>query len=393
MLVVEFGSPVVKNNYKICFDDYTNMDSIIKRLSCDDVKNEHTVFTGKGYHGFVALVFGLLCNANVIVALDAPTFVDQENRDMYDDRRRFQCTFPDKYQDILKLTDTHAKIILNPATSRIQNIHTERLYIMFSNVVITDDIYSELDKKIDSKLELKQQKTDIVSCKVFRAGNYNKYFHFITDMVFPIIHHCQENSIKTVHVQHNEPLVIKHLKDILEFFSINVFFSHDAPNITLKGMNTNFNKPIDTIIESFSNVLHPNNRKYVILIRRPTSNKRYIVNHNELLTALKYKYGIVLDVDPLTMNMREHIELFSNASLVISQYGGALTNMVFMHKDSNIVEIDKTATRKRFEILSSYLGIKHHKYVYTNNSENKMDAEKCTIDVSDFMGFINNLKG
>ena len=81
----------------------------------------------------------------------------------------------------------------------------------------------------------------------------------------------------------------------------------------------------------------------------------------------------------------------SEAKVVIGQFGSSLTNIMFMNKDTLCVEIDKSY-RKRYDVLCNMFEVRHALYAHhkgdLKSMKQKADAEKCDIDVDDFLSFI-----
>ena len=121
MRIIEFGPSIIEHSDKMTFIDYSDVVSIRKRLLFDDIQSDHTVYTGKGIHGFAALLFGMMCNATVVIAIDAPSFLDEINQ-LYNDTRDFEHSFLREHHDVLAHIEPNCetKCILNIPTSELQ---------------------------------------------------------------------------------------------------------------------------------------------------------------------------------------------------------------------------------------------------------------------------------
>lgn len=87
---------------------------------------------------------------------------------------------------------------------------------------------------------------------------------------------------------------------------------------------------------------YTNNKNKLIKNLGSTSGKerRYITNHEEVVKSLEKKFGnkfINISLENLPLFYQYH--LFTNAKLVIAQHGAALSNVIFMKKDTAVLEI------------------------------------------------------
>ena len=85
-----------------------------------------------------------------------------------------------------------------------------------------------------------------------------------------------------------------------------------------------------------------NNKNKLVKKLGSTSGKerRYIINHQEIAKSLEKKFGnkfINISLENLPLFYQYH--LFTNAKLVIAQHGAALSNVIFMKKNTNVLEI------------------------------------------------------
>lgn len=62
-------------------------------------------------------------------------------------------------------------------------------------------------------------------------------------------------------------------------------------------------------------------------------------------------------INPARLTIREQIDLFASAKVIVGLHGGALTNIVWMHGNGKLIEIFNHAYRTRdYEVLSKELG-------------------------------------
>jgi capsular polysaccharide biosynthesis protein len=107
------------------------------------------------------------------------------------------------------------------------------------------------------------------------------------------------------------------------------------------------------------------------------SELRSIINHKEFVDFIKkYYYNkSVINVSLDYMPIFDQYQLFNNAKLVFAQHGASLFNIMFMKKDSKLVEIidkNKNNIEDWFSFYSTLSNIKHYKYI-TDEAHTKID--------------------
>jgi hypothetical protein len=78
-------------------------------------------------------------------------------------------------------------------------------------------------------------------------------------------------------------------------------------------------------------------RKRVYVTRGPSANNRSVVNDDEV-SGLLARRGFVT-VDPGTQSVREQIETFATASVIVATHGAALANLVFASFGTTVIEL------------------------------------------------------
>jgi capsular polysaccharide biosynthesis protein len=110
--------------------------------------------------------------------------------------------------------------------------------------------------------------------------------------------------------------------------------------------------------------------KIKIYISRAFANYRKVENEDAIIDLLKSKgYGIYhLE----NMSVKEQIELFSNASIVLGIHGAGFSNIYFCPKNAIIFEFfPEHYHDSSFKVLTSALGLKYHYMIgKTHNIEN-----------------------
>lgn len=395
MRIVEFGPSIIDYSDKITFANYSDVVAIRKRLLFDDIQNEQTVYTGQGIHGFAALLFGMMCNATIIIAIDAPSFLDTHNKELYNDTRVFEHSFLKEHQDVLAHIEPNCetKCIMNVPTCDVQKIHTERIHLMIDNVIITDDYENEMMRPIS---ETPRRIKDVVPCitsKPFRAGNFNNYHHFWVDHIISIVEHCHAHAMLKIKLCNKESLITTHSVKVLKMFGIDAQMTYDESGIIVQGKNPKFTVWDKKLIDKVRNVASWKTCEPVdvVYIKRPRT-KRYIDNEDDFMKALEQFNTKCVSVE--TMSIQEQIDTFSRAKVVIGQYGSGLTNVMFMKPGTCCIEIDK-CYRKRYDVLCHFFDMKHFHFQSVEHDlstmKSKIEAEKVPINIDKCIDFIRKM--
>jgi hypothetical protein len=383
MLVIQFGESIINHHNTLSFTQYDNVQLVKKRLMCDDVQSENSVFTGKGIHGFAALLFGILCRATTVVTIDAPSFLDDANKIMFNDNTIYPHVFNNEYQDILRFANTRddTKIIMNTPITALQFNHTDRVRLMF-NTIVTDDV---TDTSLYGSTLPVINVVETVLCRPFRCGSYNNYFHYWVDLIVPIINYCNENKLHEIVLCNKEHLVSRFTKSVLHSAGISCSQTLVGHTHVVKGMNPKFVEWNARIARSIQNIVPRVCTPLDILFVRRPKTKRYINNDVDVISMLSTHFGEVTIIEPHDLDVTQQMNSFANARIVVGQFGSGLTNIMFMNKGTTVIEIDKT-NRTRYDILCNTFGIHHHRYVY------KSSSEQIDIDINDFSQYLCNLK-
>lgn len=102
-----------------------------------------------------------------------------------------------------------------------------------------------------------------------------------------------------------------------------------------------------------------------IYLTRKNSFYRKIINEGDIINELKSKNFKAFD--PETLSIKEQIEIFSSAKVILSPTSSALSNIVFCNEGTKIIEIIpkykhkyENALISRFARISSLLNCEHH---------------------------------
>ena len=347
-MLIHFGNDVIDHGFRevIKISDYGDIDGTLRRLRAQDIATTANTFIGRGVHGYAAMVFGILCDTDV-VALDAPTFLDDDNAEMFGVRERYSHCFPPEYHDVLKLLSPKftKRIVFNapgPENADMSN-YVERVRLIHENTVVTDDWRSVAHGKVTEapKTQVKERdERPRVCTHVFRSGNVNNYFHYVGDHLIPIVKYCFENNVNDILLTNKEDLVIKFTKKILKRFNIDASYTHDQHTVKIRGLNPRFCAWPENVMSTIQmcGSCTPTDE---LFISRPNT-KRCIVNEEEFVECLRTYHPELKIVEPHKMDIIEQMDAFKRARIVFGQYGSGLTNVVFMNKDKLCVELDKS---------------------------------------------------
>lgn len=136
------------------------------------------------------------------------------------------------------------------------------------------------------------------------------------------------------------------------------------------------------LIEVAKSNFEENSPKKIWLSR--TGQDRRIVNNEEKITEFLNKEGFNV-INPENYSIVEQVNIFSNADIVIAPHGAALTNIMFMKKNSKVMEIRifSDSVRNAFFSLSSEFALSYYYFLAEAKSENLV--EDLNINMEDFL--------
>jgi len=145
----------------------------------------------------------------------------------------------------------------------------------------------------------------------------------------------------------------------------------------------------------FSKKLSPRRK---IFISRDDAPARKLINADEVFMALQGWETVTLS----GMSTKKQIELFSEASHVISTHGAGLTNLLWCPIGTKVVEISQKELldKKVYPVLSQHLGLSHHVLLgekvpiagdKITGVKRKKDFNNISIEKSQLFELINRL--
>ena len=224
------------------------------------------------------------------------------------------------------------------------------------------------------------------------------YFHWFGDVIHKYFMLKEKNY-------HGKLLLPEKFKEInfavesLDFFSIpHIFikkkelaFSNKLYLVPYKLISGNYVENTTLAINKIVNFKKVTPNK-IIYVSRSKAKYRKVVNEVELIKMLK-KHGVeIYNFDNLSW--KEQIKIAQKTKLFISIHGAALTNMLFMKKSQNILEIrhpDSNAQNCYFSLSSALM----HDYFYFLGSpiskESNPHDGNLKIDVDKFENLLKSI--
>lgn len=151
----------------------------------------------------------------------------------------------------------------------------------------------------------------------------------------------------------------------------------------------NYNEAIlEKLIKRFKSNIDTNEikTKENIFIYREPSIGRSIYNFNELKTILeKYNFDIVAFEE---YSFSEKITMLRNCRNLLGLFGSGLSNMIFLQKGSNLIEIrkEKDSKNNAFYSLASACNLNYYYDFF------KLDSNGCVVDVESLDKLLESLE-
>jgi hypothetical protein len=124
-----------------------------------------------------------------------------------------------------------------------------------------------------------------------------------------------------------------------------------------------------------------------ILVSRSNALRRRLLNEDELFNQLK-KFGFK-KVFFENLSYEKQVELSMNCKIMIGYHGAGLTNLIFMKKNSHLIEIyNKHYEHEHFKLFSMCQKIKYKNFQCKDNKKN-LDG---VCDIQEIKNYIINIK-
>jgi capsular polysaccharide biosynthesis protein len=102
-------------------------------------------------------------------------------------------------------------------------------------------------------------------------------------------------------------------------------------------------------------------------VSRGLASRRKVTNEAEIITVLK-KYGFTI-FHPENFNFLQQVAIFSKVKYLVGEHGSGLTNLLFMSKNSSLLELHKNKTNELdhpsplFWYMAEALGVNYYHQV------------------------------
>ena len=277
------------------------------------------------------------------------------------------------------------------------------------------------------EINAKRNQIEIVK-NCFILGSTNNYYHDIIDCFSRIFSYDKNfllhQAIDKIAV--NETNTVKILKEILCILNIKIPIIVLKKNKIYKFENSNItaNKQFKRTINLYRKFFLPKKIQPILntFISRKDSLTRTIENEKKIVNLLE---NFSFKVNTLSnKTLEQQIKTFSSSKLIVAMHGAALTNLLFAHSGSTIIEItgdfktkdgdwvsEKNSkiynlyTRSMYNLMASECKINHYFYFaqmlevnnHSDNKEVKFNFQKFTytnllVDIKTFRKFLISIQ-
>jgi capsular polysaccharide biosynthesis protein len=232
--------------------------------------------------------------------------------------------------------------------------------------------------------------------------NKRSYFHILTETVAWLIRISRETSLQII-IEADLLTRLPVLESIMSFYELNYTISsdnfieyHKLPTNLITDLLCDINYPKERNISDLVSTVQTNStlKTDCIYIRRNSKNKlngRYLENEEKLIYDLALIGVRAVELDELSFN--DQVSLFNSAKLVIGISGAGLTNVIFMEKLNNVIElVPKDEVKWHFMTLAIYRSLNYkHFYLnsmsFQNNRPKQLEFDE--INYGEFINYCN----
>ena len=240
------------------------------------------------------------------------------------------------------------------------------------------------------------------------GGSVQHYYHFTFDLMLPFSMVLQnvspEIKFSIRHIGPLTPILLKSFGDRIKIHTSDRF-PQNVRKVKLVGLNPDELYPdqndFSILTESiFRNLNIPkcSAPNKILLIQRGApsqfylkeaklkgsgTSRRSIINHKEIEQLIRAKTKQSYEFHNLVLeetSFEDQIKHFNSAALVIGQHGAGLSNLIWMNKRMNVIEIGYR-DKKHFEKIS--LAMKHNYFEFGNKEPHQI------IDRTEFSNFLD----
>lgn len=213
------------------------------------------------------------------------------------------------------------------------------------------------------------------------------------------LEHIYFNNIKS-----NKLIYLDILKLLPKNYKIILSYKDLPKNFKIESIRINKSCSEDSIsseeINFLKNILNANNAldatRRIYITRKNSENltantikTRQIINENELFIFLKKLNFEFIHLENLSL--KDKINLFNSAEIIISPNSGALSFLLFANSKTQVIELfplplEKKFCHIQFKELSEALGLKYYRFRDMTKYDDQFNME---VDVNKLENFIN----
>ncbi|MBC7426607.1 MAG: glycosyltransferase family 61 protein [Bacteroidia bacterium] len=238
---------------------------------------------------------------------------------------------------------------------------------------------------IHTALLLKRKKVKSVNSVIWATNEYSgNYFHWFND-VLPTLVYLRSVSVKLpllirrdiydLHFVKSSLAILRWDCILFERQEILKFKQLIKPTLTAGEGNQNL-KYFLQVRDSFLQHKKPliNGRR--IFLKRKNINYRQLLPEEEV-TALFRKKGFEI-VEADNMSLQEQIQLFSNCTHFAAAHGAGLTNMIFMQKNSKVLEVrrDNDSHNNCYFAMANCLNFSYYYFLAKGASSTEISVQQ-----------------
>lgn len=232
-------------------------------------------------------------------------------------------------------------------------------------IIYSDDnnlakLYPHIQFKKKYNVDSKEQKI-IKEAFLIHASYKEVYYHWIYD-ILPQLKTLESNSNSKIIMS---PFTNKFQRDSLQLFCNikNVYaenYTYRIDKLFLPFQTTRLLMPKKFVFEFLTqNIKFTNSEvKNKIYITRDKKFKRSILNEKEIIQILQSRGYLIYSLEDISFS--NQVDIFKNASVIISAHGSGLTNIVFCDPGTSILEIYGPGCGERcFARISNHAMLKY----------------------------------
>lgn len=309
-----------------------------------------------------------------IVNVPYPLNVTDENKVMYEPYLSYELS-PVKIKKLKNVFVTFSGFCMNNQ-GLIRECHHDfpQQYNNYLNEA--SQYYYDVEDHPDNLIKLDDDKTYLAI-----HHPWFNYYHWICESIFRLwLVRRQLDSLVLILPEYYKEADF--IMGSLEPFHIqNIFYIPNGKSLMVKNLCLPQVKPI---CDSY-NALHLKQvsefyRNYVfnekkisidqpekLYVSRGLASRRKVTNEAEIITVLK-KYGFTI-FHPENFNFLQQVAIFSKVKYLVGEHGSGLTNLLFMDKNSSLLELHKDKTNELdhpsplFWYMAEALGVNYYHQV------------------------------